>query len=50
MKIIISPAKKMRVDPDTLPVSGLPRFLDRTEILMKKIQSLDRGEAWALWK
>lgn len=50
MKIIISPAKKMRVDPDTLPVSGLPRFLDRTEILMKKIQSLGRGEARALWK
>lgn len=50
MKIIISPAKKMNVDPDTLPVSGLPRFLDRTERLMKKIQSLSYGEAKALWR
>ena len=33
MRIIISPAKKMRVDSDTLPVRDLPRFLERAEQL-----------------
>lgn len=50
MKIMISPAKKMRTDPDTLPVSGLPRFLDKTEILMCAVQELDYARAKALWK
>ena len=30
MKIIISPAKKMNVDTDSLPVDGLPQFLPQT--------------------
>ena len=35
MKIIISPAKKMNRDTDSLEVRTLPVFLDKTEILMK---------------
>ena len=31
MRIIISPAKKMRVDTDSLPVQALPDFLLETE-------------------
>ena len=34
MRIIISPAKKMRVDTDTLGWNELPVFLEKTEILM----------------
>lgn len=50
MQIIISPAKKMNVDRDSFAVSGLPRFLKDTEILMHKIQSLSLGEVRELWK
>lgn len=49
-QIIISPAKKMNVDTDTFAVSGMPRFLEDTEILMRRIQSLSLAEARALWK
>lgn len=41
MKIIISPAKKMRVDTDGLPPLGLPRFLDWAEVLGDYLRGLD---------
>ena len=50
MKIIISPAKKMNVDTDSFEVTGVPRFIDNTMILMHEIQSLSLSEAKALWK
>ncbi len=50
MKIIISPAKKMNRDTDSLEVRTLPVFLDKTEILMKWMKGLSREEAKALWK
>ena len=31
MRVIISPAKKMNVDTDTLAPQGVPAFLDKTE-------------------
>jgi len=37
MRIIISPAKKMRVDTDSFDFRELPVFLDRTETLMNWI-------------
>lgn len=49
-QIIISPAKKMNVDTDSFAISGMPRFLKDTEILMRRIQSLSLAEARALWK
>ena len=49
MKFIISPAKKMKVDTDTLPVSGLPVFLKETGLLKERIQSLSPEEAQRLW-
>lgn len=50
MKIIISPAKKMNVDTDTLAPLGLPVFLEETEQLMEWIRRLSLAEAKALWK
>lgn len=49
MKIIISPAKKMNVDTDTLAYSVLPAFLKETETVMHFIQGLTYGEAKKLW-
>ena len=49
MKIIISPAKKMNVNTDFLPVTGLPRFLEDTRVLCDAIKQLSYGEAKALW-
>ena len=37
MKIIISPAKKMNVDTDCLPIQGLPKFLPEAERLCQRI-------------
>ena len=49
MRIMISPAKKMKVDTDTLAYAHLPVFLGRTRRLMEKIQGLTLSEAQALW-
>ena len=50
MRIIISPAKKMRVDTDSLPYQELPAFLSRTEQLCKILQSMSDAELKNLWK
>lgn len=50
MKIIISPAKKMNVDTDSLPVEGMPSILHKTEELKQWIQGLSWGEMKELWK
>ena len=49
MKIIISPAKKMRVDTDGLPFTDLPVFLSEAEKLKEWIRSLTLTEAKKLW-
>jgi len=50
MRIIISPAKKMNVDTDSLPVRDLPVFLERTEELCRALQSKSMEELQKLWK
>lgn len=50
MKIIISPAKKMNVDTDTMAVQGSPAFLSQTEVLLEWMRGLSREEAKKLWK
>lgn len=50
MRIIISPAKKMNIDTDTLAPVGLPVFLKETEQLMDWMRHLSYAEAKALWK
>lgn len=49
MKIIISPAKKMVVDTDSLPVQSEPVFLKDTEKIKNHMQALSYGEAKKLW-
>ena len=50
MRIIISPAKKMRIDTDSLPIQGLPVFLPKTEELCRILQSMSDAELKKLWK
>lgn len=50
MKIIISPAKKMKVDTDTYEAGQMPEFIEDAGILMKIIKSLSYADAKALWK
>ena len=40
MKLIISPAKKMNVDTDTMEIRGLPRFLNRTRLLCDWLKTM----------
>ena len=50
MRIIISPAKKMRVDTDSLPIQALPDFLPETERLLAVLRAMTPKELQALWK
>lgn len=50
MKIIISPAKKMNVDTDSLPIDSLPPFLPQTERLLSALQTMSPKELQSLWK
>lgn len=49
MRIIISPAKQMKVDTDTFLCDDLPVFLDKTEVLKNYITSLSYDEQKRLW-
>ena len=50
MKIILSPAKKMNMDPDRLAPAGLPDFLDQTEEILVWLRDRSYEELKALWK
>lgn len=50
MKIIISPAKKMNIDTDTLECRGLPAFLDEAGELLEWMKRLTFEQAKELWK
>ena len=50
MRIIITPAKKMRVNTDSLPYADLPEFLTQTEELCAILQSMTDIELKKLWK
>lgn len=50
MRIIISPAKKMNQDTDTLSWRELPIFLPRAKQLMRALQQLNYEECKAVWK
>ncbi|MBR6789262.1 MAG: peroxide stress protein YaaA [Oscillospiraceae bacterium] len=50
MRIIISPAKKMREDTDGLPWRDLPVFLPKTDILLQRLRELSAEELRKLWK
>lgn len=50
MRIIISPAKTMNVDTDTMPSAGTPQFLQQTEQILSYLQSLSYEQLKELWK
>ena len=49
MRIIISPAKQMRVDTDIFACTEVPVFMDRTVILRDWISGLSYAEQKKLW-
>lgn len=49
MRLIIAPAKQMKVDTDTLSVMDLPVFSDRAEVLKDYLNSLSFDEQKKLW-
>lgn len=49
MRIIISPAKQMRTDTDTIACTETPVFLEKTAILKDWISSLSFDEQKKLW-
>lgn len=50
MKIIMSPAKKMRSDEDASMTPTTPRFLKESQILEEKLKSMYYDELRRLWK
>ena len=50
MRIIISPAKKMRVDTDSLPWRELPVFLSKTKMIAQTLQKKEYDELKRIWK
>ena len=50
MHFIISPAKNMKMDTDTLAPAGLPVYLDRTQELLDWMRKKSLSEMKAVWK
>ncbi|EXJ23876.1 UPF0246 protein YaaA [Alkalibacterium sp. AK22] len=50
MRIIISPAKKMKTDNDSFTHSQLPQFLDKTSELLEHLKTLTYDELKNIWK
>ena len=50
MQIIISPAKKMRIDNDDLVSAAEPRFLKDTEILLAELRKMQYDDLKKLWQ
>ena len=49
MKIIISPAKKMKQDADSFDCHGLPQLLHQTEQLYQQLCRMSYTELKRLW-
>ncbi len=49
MKIILSPAKKMRTDTDSMAAKGMPVFMERTEEICAWLKSLPYEALKKLW-
>lgn len=50
MRIILSPAKKMNIDTESLEIQGMPVFLSQTEEILTWMQSKTFPELQKLWK
>lgn len=49
MKIIIAPAKIMKIDRDSFPVQSKPEFLTKTRILEHFLKSRTKEQLDTLW-
>ena len=50
MRIIISPAKKMKIDTGLMTSAQMPHFINESEQLLSVLQKLSYDELKALWK
>ncbi len=50
MRIIISPAKKMNIDTDSMAWRALPQFVERSERLLGVLRAMDATALQKLWK
>ncbi len=50
MRILISPAKKMKADNEFLPHTALPRFLSEAEAIQRSLRAMTNAELQKLWK
>ena len=50
MKIILSPAKKMNINTDTLDYTALPEHLHQTEVILRWLQSKSYAGLKKLWQ
>ena len=50
MKIILSPAKKMNVNVDTLEPTGLPAFIDKSTEILAWLKQKSEADLKKLWK
>ena len=50
MKIILSPAKKMNVDTDSIESAGFPVFVQETKEILNWLKKKSREELKAIWK
>lgn len=49
MKIIISPAKKMKIDTDSFDIAALPQYLPETQQLLDTLLQLSMQQLQVLW-
>ena len=49
MRLIISPAKRMRVNTDSLEPAGLPQFIEQAQELLDWMRSLDASQLKQVW-
>lgn len=49
MKIIISPARRMKSDPDSLPYQELPKYLEQSQEILTWLRSLSFADLHKLW-
>ncbi|MGP1433447.1 MAG: peroxide stress protein YaaA [Catonella sp.] len=50
MKIILSPAKKMNKETDSLNATGRPVFVEDTKVILNLLKTKDRNELQKIWK
>ena len=50
MKIILSPAKKMITDADSIVPDGLPEFIDKTTEIQSWLKGKSKEELKTIWK